>query len=94
MGLCQARHTAAQTAVFAVKEVIRMNIKSIAFDGGVIDINSDTKQVAIIFTSDIGDSTISALMFGGFRWRPKEKAWKRKLSPQSVSAAKRICNAE
>jgi hypothetical protein len=76
----------------SLKKVDAMKDEEIKFFGGRIVSDSEENRVMIYHDEKPGPETIQKLKCYGFRWSPKNHAWQRQRTPESMEIAKRICN--
>lgn len=76
----------------SLKKVDAMKDEEIEFFGGRIVSDSEENRVMIYHDEKPGPETIQKLKCYGFRWSPKNHAWQRQRTPESMEIAKRICN--
>lgn len=60
------------------------------FEGGTLAWNYGENRLQILFDRIPEDDRRKELKSSGFRWSPKNKAWQRQLTPNALSAAKRV----
>ena len=61
-----------------------------SFEGGKAKLNYELNRLQIIFESKPEDEIRLKLRECGFRWSPRNKAWQRLITPDSICAAKRL----
>ncbi|MGN0930419.1 MAG: hypothetical protein ACI4NP_01735 [Thermoguttaceae bacterium] len=60
------------------------------FEGGRAKLNYELNRLQIIFESKPDDEIRMKLRECGFRWSPRNKAWQRLITPDSIFVAKRL----
>lgn len=68
--------------------------RELPFEGGMLVWNYGEDRLQILFDRIPEDGRRKELKSAGFRWSPKSKAWQRQLTPNALSAAKRVLNLQ
>lgn len=68
--------------------------RELPFEGGTLVWNYGEDRLQILFDKIPEDAKRKELKSSGFRWSPKNKAWQRQLTPNALSAAKRVLNLQ
>ena len=68
--------------------------RELPFEGGLLVWNYGEDRLQILFDRIPEDAKRKELKSSGFRWSPKNKAWQRQLTPNALSAAKRVLNLQ
>lgn len=61
-----------------------------SFEGGKARLNYELNRLQILFESKPDDKIRMKLRECGFRWAPRNRAWQRLITPDSICAAKRL----
>lgn len=75
-----------------LKVVKESNGSEVAFDGGKIVINPEAFRVQVLFNSRPDSEMISKLKHNGFRWSPRNTAWQRQLTDNSIKVTEKLFN--
>ena len=68
--------------------------RELPFEGGLLVWNYGEDRLQILFDRIPEDAKRKELKSSGFRWSPKNKTWQRQLTPNALSAAKRVLNLQ
>lgn len=68
--------------------------REVTFEGGTLVWNYQESRLQILFNKIPEESKRRELKSSGFHWSPKNRAWRRQLNPNALSAAKRILNLQ
>lgn len=71
-----------------LEKIEKLNDVGYYFDGGEVSFDKEDMRTKIYFDSKPDEETISKLKVSGFKWSPKNQAWQRKLTPNSIYMVK------
>ena len=77
-----------------LKAVQGQENREVPFESGTLVWNYGEDRLQILFDKIPEDNRRKELKSSGFRWSPRNKAWQRQLTPNALSAAKRLLNLQ